>query len=189
MKVIQTIVSQDVFDRTGKTLFSDEGLRTNPYYDHLLNKTVGIGTKLPLTAFEVFSIAEFRDEKGLLDRNKAWIEVKFPLSVEECEFLRDYRLEKVFDELRKNIPLFIDLPEKAQVVLGNMGYVMGVPRLMGFERMIEALLRGEYFKAGDEIIDSKWYRDLYEIDMEDGEAVKKNRAERLADMLRELADE
>ena len=44
--------------------------------------------------------------------------------------------------------------------LCNMAYNLGVPRLLGFERMWAALAAGDYERAADEALDSKWARQV-----------------------------
>ena len=60
-------------------------------------------------------------------------------------------------ELSK-LPWYCSLdPIRAEVIV-EMAYQMGVPKVKGFKRMIEAIGREDWAAASDEMIDSRWYR-------------------------------
>ena len=42
------------------------------------------------------------------------------------------------------------------MALREMAYQMGVPRVMGFKRMLAALERKDWQRAADEALDSRW---------------------------------
>jgi len=48
----------------------------------------------------------------------------------------------------------------AQRVLVNMAFNLGRNRLSGFKNFLKAVNEGDYNKAADEMIDSKWYRQV-----------------------------
>lgn len=82
--------------------------------------------------------------------------------VEDCRKLAD-KLDRVFSWWRR-------LNEPRQAVILNMAFNMGVGTysaekhkgtgLSGFPRMLEALREGDYERAADEMLDSKWRRDV-----------------------------
>ena len=51
-------------------------------------------------------------------------------------------------------------PEDCQRVCINMAFNLGRNRLSKFKKMITAVNEGNYQKAADEMIDSKWYRQV-----------------------------
>jgi lysozyme len=51
-------------------------------------------------------------------------------------------------------------PEDVQRVLVNMAFNLGRSRLGKFKNMITAVNEGNYSKAADEMVDSKWYRQV-----------------------------
>jgi len=55
---------------------------------------------------------------------------------------------------------FSSHPEDVQRVLVNMAYNLGRSRLGKFKNMITAVNEGNYSKAADEMVDSKWYRQV-----------------------------
>ena len=55
---------------------------------------------------------------------------------------------------------FSSHPENVQRVLVNMAFNLGRSRLGKFKNMITAVNEGNYSKAADEMMDSKWYRQV-----------------------------
>ena len=113
---------------------------------------------------EGFSGSPYKDSKGIPTIGYG---TKLPLSKEEATLLLNKRFNDVEVEVKQNILFFDELPVKAREVVLNMGYNMGVPRLMGFKRMIKALSNRDFVEASKEMVDSVWYREV------------KGRAERL----------
>ena len=99
---------------------------------------------------------------------------KLPLTKEEAELLLKHRLDKKIEELKNYEPFFIDLPQKAQEVIANMSYQMGVGGVMKFKNMWNALKNEDYKKAADEMLDSRWARQT------------PNRANELAEIMRSI---
>ncbi|MCV6587566.1 MAG: hypothetical protein OIF57_00865 [Marinobacterium sp.] len=58
------------------------------------------------------------------------------------------------------IPIFTRLDAARQLVLANMAYNLGVPRLKGFRKMWRALEQGDYKLAAAEMLDSRWARQV-----------------------------
>jgi lysozyme len=99
---------------------------------------------------------------------------KLPLSEEEAEMILQHRLTTHYNELLLEKPIVAQLPEVAQNVLANMAYQLGVPKLMRFKRMWEAIEERDWCGMVREMLDSKWAK----IDSPD-------RAKRLASKIRE----
>ena len=59
-----------------------------------------------------------------------------------------------------------------EFVIKNMLFNLGIEKLRGFEKMIAAIRAGDYHEAADEMLDSKWARQV------------KSRAVELAQMMR-----
>ena len=51
-------------------------------------------------------------------------------------------------------------PDNVIRVLVNMAFNLGRTRLKGFKKMLEAVERHDYGTAADEMVDSKWYRQV-----------------------------
>ena len=62
--------------------------------------------------------------------------------------------------------------EEVQHILANMMFNMGRPRLSGFKKFNAAVAAGEWEEAAEEMIDSRWYRQVT------------NRADRLVTRMR-----
>jgi len=70
--------------------------------------------------------------------------------------LLDQRLEARFAELTRRFPLVLTLEWERQIVLGNLAYNMGIPRLALFVKMWAALRAGDYEQAAVEMLESRW---------------------------------
>jgi lysozyme len=105
-----------------------EGRRRFAYKDSVGKLTIGIG----------FNI----DDEGLYPEEMDWI-------------LRN-RIQKIYNQLLYKIPEFRDLSCVRQMVLVDMTYNMGLPRLMGFKKTLTAIAVGDYLTAAREMLDSKW---------------------------------
>jgi len=68
--------------------------------------------------------------------------------------------------------LNLDLDEYRKNVIVNMLFNLGLPRLLKFKKMLKALREHDYERAADEMLDSKWAKQVGQ------------RAERLAKTMR-----
>ena len=109
-------------------LILDEGLRLKPYLCPAGKLTIGVG-------------------RNLTDRG---------ISHAEGMTMCDNDIAIVVDELGHALPWWQALPEGPDRALANMAVNMGVPRLLGFRRMLEALRRGDYTTASREAQNSQW---------------------------------
>lgn len=112
-------------------LMRDEGLRLHPYTDTAGKLTIGFGRNL--------------DDVGI--------------SREEAEDMLDNDIEQVQSEL-SNFDWYNQLNAKRRDVIANMCFNLGLPTLMQFENMIAALSAHQYNRAADEMLDSKWARQV-----------------------------
>ena len=140
-----------------KELEVDEGVKHEIYNDHLGYPTFGIGH------LDRDSDPEHGQEIGTTISEDRVIEafnedVKTVLN--DCTILYDD---------------FNDLPEEAQLIIANMMFNLGRPRLSKFKGMKKGVDTRDWNKAADEMIDSAWYRQV------------PNRAERLVKRMRALA--
>lgn len=70
--------------------------------------------------------------------------------------LLDQRLQARIAELTQAFPVVLTLDATRQIVLGNMAYNLGVPRLRGFVKMWGAIQRGDFAGAAAEMRASVW---------------------------------
>jgi lysozyme len=82
------------------------------------------------------------------------------LSTIEIEMLLENDIEVVVDELNRNIPWWNELNEARQAVMVNLCFNLGWPRLSLFENMLDAAEKGNWDRASDELMDSKWFRQV-----------------------------
>jgi lysozyme len=79
------------------------------------------------------------------------------LSTIEIEMLLENDIEVVVDELNRNVPWWNELNESRQAVMVNLCFNLGWPRLSLFENMLDAAEKGNWDRASDELMDSKWF--------------------------------
>lgn len=135
----------------------DEGVKHEIYLDHLGLPTFGIGH---LVREED---PEFGEPVGTTvsdDRVASAFEQDIQITLEDCQ--------KLYDD-------FDDLPEEAQLIIANMCFNLGYPRLSKFKGMKRGVDARDWNAAADEMVDSRWYRQVT------------NRADRLVQRMRALA--
>lgn len=76
---------------------------------------------------------------------------------EVAEELLRSDMSVVEEELVQSLSFYQYLPLEARMVLLDMGYNMGVPRLLGFTYMLEAARTGDWQQMAHEMIDSLYY--------------------------------
>jgi len=144
-------------DQLREELKIDEGVKYEIYLDHLGLPTFGIG----------HLVLDSDPEHGQ--------EVGTPVSedrVNEC-FAKD--VEVVLSECTQLYPDFDVLPGEVQLIIANMMFNMGRPRLSKFKGMKRGVDARDWNAAADEMVDSAWYRQVT------------NRADRLVQRMRALA--
>lgn len=90
----------------------------------------------------------------------------------EAEFILDNRLKLIVAKLFFHFPFFDELNEARQFVLADMGYNLGIEKLLTFHNLLFALQEYNYVNAAQEMLDSKWAQQVGE------------RAVKLADIMR-----
>ena len=127
-----------------------EGLVLEPYKDSLGISTIGIGRNLEGRGI---------DDYELMHMNKTLDEIiSDGLTKEEAYYLCNNDIDIVEQELVKQKPLVMELDEARQMCLVDMGFNLGIPRLMKFKKMWEALKNNDLETASKEMIDSNWHK-------------------------------
>ena len=93
------------------------------------------------------------------DLEYGW-EVGTPVSKTRIAQVFEQDLEVSIEDAQAVFKDFIDLPETVQRILVNMAFNLGRTRLRSFKKMIAAVEAGDYQKAADEMVDSRWYRQV-----------------------------
>ena len=145
-------------DQLRKELEVDEGVKYEIYNDHLGYPTYGIGHLV------IDTDPEYGEEVGT------------PVSEDRVAEAFDKDVEIVIDDCERLYPDFNELPEECKLIIANMMFNMGRPRLSKFKGMKAGVDSRDWNKAADEMIDSAWYRQV------------PNRAGRLVKRMRALAE-
>lgn len=132
-----------LYDALAEMLEVDEGRENKVYEDSLGNWTCGVGHLL---------------SKG------------FPDVVIDLLLLCD--MKEARDELYKVFPQLDDLDEVRKLVLLNMMFNLGTANFLTFKKFLKAMSEGNYEEASEEMLDSKWARQV------------KSRALTLSEMMR-----
>ncbi len=112
-----------------KQLRRHEGVRSHVYMCPAGYETVGVGRNIA--------------ESGL------------GLSEDEIDYLLKNDIKRCKQELTA-LSWFTDLDSVRQDALINLCFNLGMTRLMGFKNAMAAMAEGNYEKAADEFMDSKW---------------------------------
>ena len=140
---------QELIDQLQEELKEDEGCKYEVYLDHLGLPTFGIGHLV--TEWD----EEYEKEVGTEvseERVNNCFQVDIWGTVNDCKVLYSN---------------FDDLPDEVQLILANMMFNMGRPRLSKFKKMHGAIKESDWLEASLQMEDSKWYNQV------------PNRAERL----------
>ena len=120
-----------------------EGCVLTPYKCPAGYLTIGVGRNLetnPLTSEEKKVCGDY--PRGIT-KNAAF-------------YLLRNDIEKVKRECSKNIPFFYNLDPERQYALLDMCFNLGIKRLLGFRLMLEAMGVGNWKRAADECLHSKY---------------------------------
>ena len=144
-------------NRLREEIAADEGIKHEIYLDHLGLPTFGIG----------HLVTESDPEHGE--------PVGTEVSEERVVEAFDTDVEIVLDDCAKLYEDFEELPEEVQLIIANMMFNMGRPRLSKFKGMKAGVDARDWNRAADEMVDSRWYKQVT------------NRAQRLVDRMRAVA--
>ena len=125
-----------------KELEVDEGVKYEIYNDHLGYPTFGIG----------HLVRDTDPEHGK--------EIGTPVSKDRVIEAFNKDVESVLNDCTILYGNFSKLPEEAQLIIANMMFNLGRPRLSKFKGMKAGVDAGDWKKAADEMIDSAWYRQV-----------------------------
>jgi len=129
-------------DKLREEIKYDEGSVNEIYLDHLGLPTFGIG----------HLVTEWDEEYG-------W-EVGTPVNEDRCIECFDTDIQIVLSDCDRLYPDFNELPEEVQRIIANMMFNMGRPRLSKFKGMKRGVDARDWNAAADEMVDSKWYRQV-----------------------------
>ena len=130
-------------------LVAHEGLRLQVYEDSLGIATIGIGRNL--------------EDRGITPEELAWMDIPnmaivHTMGITEADavYLAQNDVQIVEEELLRSHPCVENLDAVRQLVLVDMAFNMGVPRLNKFKKMWAAVHDEDYPTAAKEMLDSRW---------------------------------
>ena len=134
-------------------LIEHEGLVLEVYQDSLGIDTIGIGRNL-----EDRGISQ--EELDYLDIPNMEVVYEHGITEKDARYLALNDIKIVEEELCKAHPCVEELDEVRQLILIDMAFNMGVPRLCKFKNMWNAIHNQNYEAASLEMMDSKWARQV-----------------------------
>lgn len=128
---------------------ANEGYSATPYQDSVGVKTVGYGFNMedPVT-------------RSLLPEDV--VAGKRALSQQEANSIYTQRMDMARNDAQNFVgpKTYSTLDTDRQSVLHDMAYNLGADRLGKFKQLKAALQKGDYDSAGDEMENSKWYKQV-----------------------------
>ena len=123
----------------------DEGVMYETYRCSLGHPTGGIGHLL--TEWDEDYYDKPIGTKIPNEKVEEWFAVDINVTLSDCQ--------EIF-------PDFNNLPEEAQLVIANMCFQLGRPRLSQFKKFIAAVNDADWIKAAEEMEDSRWHKQTTE---------------------------
>ena len=140
---------QDLIDK----LIVAEGLRLQVYKDTLGIDTIGIGRNL--------------EDRGITTEELADLDIptiehvyEYGITEADAVYLATNDVQIVEEELVRAHPCVDRLDSVRQLILIDMAFNMGVPRLCKFKNMWAAVHNEDYPTAAKEMLDSRWARQV-----------------------------
>jgi len=134
-------------------LIEHEGLVLTVYKDSLGIDTIGIGRNLKDRGIS-------REELDYLDIPNMEVVYEHGISEADARYLALNDIAIVENELCRVHPCVEKLDSVRQLVLMDMAFNMGVPRLCKFQLMWNAIHEEKWEAASREMLDSKWARQV-----------------------------
>ena len=130
-------------------LIAHEGLRLQVYKDSLGIATIGIGRNL--------------EDRGITPEELEWMDIpnmdtiyQYGISEADAMYLAQNDVQIVEEELLRSHPCVENLDAVRQLVLVDMAFNMGVPRLGKFKKMWAAIHENNFEEGAKEMLDSRW---------------------------------
>ena len=130
-------------------LIAHEGLRLQVYQDTLGIDTIGIGRNL--------------EDRGITKEELDWMDIpnmdavyEYGITEADAMYLAKNDVQIVEKELVHSHPCVDKLDAVRQLVVMDMAFNMGVPRLSKFKKMWNAVHENKFDIAAKEMLDSRW---------------------------------
>lgn len=129
-----------------------EGVKASVYRDSVGKRTIGVGFNL-----------EDNDNRRILQKHginlKDILRGK-QLTPQQIKVLYNESLLKAFKDVKTFAPNFNELPDNVQLVLIDMSYNLGLPKLLQFTKFREAIKNKNFIQAAKEMENSQWARQV-----------------------------
>jgi len=132
-------MTEDLFVQIKEDLTKHEGCKTTVYLCTEGIPTVGIGHAL--YGFEELAVGDEVSMEQVLE----WFK-------EDCD--------EALTDCRALFLNFDSLPDQVKRVLVNMAFNLGRSRLAKFKNMVTAVNEGNWNKAANEMVNSRWYNQV-----------------------------
>ena len=142
-----------------------EGLELRVYKDSLGIDTIGIGRNLEGRGIS-------KAELDHMDFPSIDAVYEHGITEADAYYLASNDIAIVEDELARAKPCVYDLDAVRQLIVMDMAFNMGVPRLCKFKKMWNAIHENNFDAASIEMMDSRWARQV------------KSRAKKLSDAMK-----
>ena len=130
-----------------KRLIFHEGMSMKAYRCSAGFLTIGVGRNLEINP--------------LLPKEKQKLgDITNGITVEDALYLLKNDVKRCEEELIKNISFYYQLDDERQYALLDMCFNMGIKKLMGFKKMLNAMLIGDFRGAAKECLNSKYAREV-----------------------------
>ena len=135
-------MNNNLINKLQEQLKIDEGIKYEVYEDHLGYATFGIG-HLITTA----------------DEEYGW-PIGTKVTPERVNEVFQTDVQTYIKETQKVFPDLINKPDLIQIVLVNMCFNLGAPRLSKFRKFISAINDEQWIEAAVEMLDSNWAKQV-----------------------------
>ena len=136
-----------------KQLVQSEGLRLQVYQDTLGIDTIGVGRNLEDRGIT-------KEELDTMDFPNIEAVYEHGITEADAAYLLENDVQIVERELCQAHPCVDSLDAVRQLVLMDMAFNMGVPRLKKFKKMWAAVYDNDFATAAKEMLDSRWARQV-----------------------------
>jgi len=130
-------------------LIVHEGLVLTVYQDSLGIDTIGIGRNLEDRGIS-------KEELDYMDIPSMGVVYEHGITEADARYLAENDVQIVEEELVRAHPCVDKLDSVRQLVLMDMAFNMGVPRLLKFKNMWNAIHNEDFPNAAKEMLDSRW---------------------------------
>lgn len=130
-------------------LIEHEGMVLTVYKDSLGIDTIGIGRNLEDRGIS-------KEELDHMDIPNMDVIYEHGINEKDARYLAENDIDIVEKELCATHPCVEELDEVRQLVLMDMAFNMGIPRLKKFVKMWNAIHEGLFEIAAEEMLDSRW---------------------------------